>query len=166
MLYKQLKECKTMSTRSEIAVQVKDSEEIRSIYCHSDGYVDYNGRMLQNNYNSYDLAMSIINENDCSVLCETITESRFYNTWRDEGTKYKSFEREYFFMETFNHDIFAEYIYLFKNDEWHVSELKWFNDDKAYNQNMGYHTKFIPLSYAIAKLNVKVANKEIENIFA
>ena len=31
-----------MSTRSEIAIQIKDSEEIKSIYCHSDGYIEHN----------------------------------------------------------------------------------------------------------------------------
>ncbi len=156
-----------MSTRSEIAIQMKDSEEVKSIYCHSDGYIEHNGIILNDHYNSYDLALSIINQNDCSFLGETIGESRFYNSWRDEGTKHKTFLNEWDFMQTFNHDIFAEYLYLFKNNEWFVSELKSLETPKdSYNDYICYHTKYIPVSTALAKLRVQTAQEELELQFA
>ena len=141
-----------MSTRSEIAVEIKDGS-ISSIYCHSDGYLEYNGKILKNYYNSYILASDIINQNDCSSLGETIEESRFYNTWRNEDTKAKNFDNEYLFMERFSNDIFAEYIYLFKDDKWYVSELKIIDSpDDNYKDYIAYHTKFTPLDIALRNL--------------
>ena len=155
-----------MSTRSEIAIQIKDSEEIKSIYCHSDGYIEHNGIILNENYNSYDLALSIINENDCSSLSETIKESRFYNTWRNEGTKYKTFSNEYSFMQTFNGDLWIEYLYLFKDNEWLISQNKSIETKNGYNNYAYYNTSFIPVSTALAKLRVQTAQKELELQFA
>lgn len=141
-----------MSTRSEIAIENKD-ESISSIYCHSDGYLEYNGHILNNHYNSYELASSIINQNDCSSLGETIEDSRFYNTWRNEDTKSKKFDSEYHFMQEFGHNIFAEYIYLFKDDKWYVSELKTIdNPQDNYINYIAYHTEFTPLDIALSNL--------------
>jgi hypothetical protein len=141
-----------MSTRSEIAIENKD-KSISSIYCHSDGYLEYNGQILNNHYNSYELALSIIKQNDCSFLGETIEDSRFYNTWRNEDTKAKEFDSEYHFMQEFGHNIFAEYIYLFKDDKWYVSELKSIdNPHDNYNHYIAYHTKFIELNTALSNL--------------
>ena len=141
-----------MSTRSEIAIENKDGS-ISSIYCHSDGYLEYNGQILNNHYNSYELALSIIKQNDCSSLGETIEDSRFYNTWRNEDTKAKIFDSEYHFMQEFGDNIFAEYIYLFKDDEWYVSELKFIdNPHDNYNHCIGYHTKFTLLDIALSNL--------------
>jgi hypothetical protein len=144
-----------MSTRSEIAIEMED-KSIKSIYCHSDGYLEHNGVLLNRHYGSYDLALSIINENDCSILGETIEKSRFYNTWRDEDTKAREFHNEYHFMTEFGDDIFAEYIYLFKDDKWYVSELKFVKDDEYkdnYHHCIGYHTKFTLLEDLLELLN-------------
>ena len=134
-----------MSTRSEIAIENKDGS-ISSIYCHSDGYIEHNGYLLNKHYKSHKLALSIIEQNDCSYLGETIEESRFYNSWRNENTKYKKFNNESSFMQDFNNDIFAEYIYLFKNNKWYVSQLKMLdNPNDNYGHCISYHTKFILL---------------------
>ena len=134
-----------MSTRSEIAIENKDGS-ISSIYCHSDGYIENNGYLLNNHYKSYDLALSIIKQNDCSFLGTSIKTSRFYNSWRNEDTKSKNFNNESNFMLEFNNNIFAEYIYLFKNNKWYVSELKILpNPNDNYGHCISYHTKFILL---------------------
>jgi hypothetical protein len=39
-----------MSTRSRIGVMHGD--KVKSIYCHNDGYLDYNGIFLQESYDS------------------------------------------------------------------------------------------------------------------
>ena len=146
-----------MSTRSEIAVQKTDGS-IASVYCHSDGYLEYNGVMLNKHYSTYDKALSIIEQNDCSSLGETIEESRFYNSWRDEDTESKKFDNEYHFMQKFGDNIFAEYIYLFKDDDWYVSELKFIdNPSDNYNHCLAYHTKFFLLSDALKKINERAA---------
>ena len=138
-----------MSTRSEIAVEYSDGS-IKSIYCHSDGYLSYNGVILNENYDTLELANSIIEQGDCSILKQTIDESRFYNTWRNENTKAKTFTNEYAFMSHFANDIFAEYIYLFKNGKWLVSSLEFLdNPNDNYTHCIGYHTKFLILEEAL-----------------
>ena len=67
-----------MATRSEIAIQEADGT-IKSIYCHSDGYIKYVGVMLKKYYNNFNKASSIINQNDCSVLKPTIEIVRIKN---------------------------------------------------------------------------------------
>ena len=141
-----------MSTRSEIAIQNKDNS-ISSIYCHWDSYIAGVGSILNKHYGSYELALSIIEQNDCSSLGETIKESRFYNTWRNENTKSKKFDDEYHFMENFKDDIFADYIYLFKNDRWYVSKCKIMdNPEDNYFRCISYHTKFKRLDIALMEL--------------
>ena len=138
-----------MSTRSEIAVEYSDGS-IKSIYCHSDGYLSYNGVILNENYDTLELANSIIEQGDCSILKQTIDESRFYNTWRNENTKAKTFVNEYDFMSHFANDIFAEYIYLFKNGKWLVSSLEFLdNPNDNYTHCIGYHTKLLILEEAL-----------------
>jgi hypothetical protein len=60
-----------MSTRSSIAVKVEDNK-VLTIYCHSDGYLDHNGRMLLNHYNNQEKAEAIVNLGDCSFLDKSI----------------------------------------------------------------------------------------------
>lgn len=141
-----------MSTRSEIAIQNADGS-ISSIYCHWDGYLEGVGSTLNKHYGSYRLGLSIIEQNDCSSLGETIEESCFYNTWRNEDTKSKKFDNEYHFMKAFADDIFAEYIYLFKDNAWYVSECKLVdNPSDNYSHCIGYHTKFKKLDIALNEL--------------
>lgn len=157
---------------SEIAIENKDGS-ISSIHCYSDGHLEYNGQILNNHYNSYELASSIINQNDCASLGETIEDSRFYNTWRNEDTKSKKFDSEYLFMEQFSSNIFAEYIYLFKNDRWYVSELKTIdNPHDNYNHYItlyctkliAYHTKFIDYHTKFTLLDIALSNLPSEKI--
>ena len=60
-----------MGTRSDIIVQRADGTWARS-YCHSDGYLSHNGRILQNHYNSQDQADALSALSDLSFLDERI----------------------------------------------------------------------------------------------
>ena len=142
-----------MSTRSEIAVENEDGS-IKSIYCHSDGYIEYMGVLLNNYYNDFEKAKEIINENDCSMLSTTINKSRFYNSWNGENTKAKEFTDLKDLMNHFQNDIFVEYIYLFRKGIWFVSKLKFIdNPVDNYHHCISYHTKFIPLSHLLSVID-------------
>lgn len=56
-----------MSTRSSIAIKRKDGT-IESVYCHSDGYLEYNGVMLNKFYKNPEKINSLINLGDLSFL--------------------------------------------------------------------------------------------------
>ena len=49
-------------------------------------------------------------------------------------------------MNAINGDVFIEYIYLFKDNRWHVSTQKCINPTNSYDKYVGYHTKFEPVS--------------------
>ena len=150
-----------MSSRSEIAIQRMDGS-IESVYCHSDGYLSYMGVLLNGYYNSLRKARSIINQNDCSMLSTTIEKSRFYNSWRNENTKAKEFMNEYAFMDYFSSNVFAEYIYLFKDGQWFVSELNFVDNPKDnYSHCLAYHTKFVPLSEALTRVEKPYPFEEV-----
>lgn len=56
-----------MSTRSRIAV-LQSSGKIHSVYCHSDGYPSYNGKMLKAHYNTEEKANELVNLGDLSFV--------------------------------------------------------------------------------------------------
>ena len=56
-----------MATRSTISVHQKDNQ-IRSVYCHWDGYYEYNGVILYNFYNTPDKVNKLINYGSISSL--------------------------------------------------------------------------------------------------
>jgi len=60
-----------MSTRSVIAIQRGD-DEYEAIYCHSDGYLTYNGAMLLDHYNDRDTVEKLLKLGDLSCLNEKI----------------------------------------------------------------------------------------------
>lgn len=60
-----------MSTRSQIAIKRKDGK-IESIYCHSDGYLEYNGVILNEHYRNINKINHLINLGDISSLGEQV----------------------------------------------------------------------------------------------
>ena len=60
-----------MSTRSHIGF-IK-GHQITYIYCHSDGYPEYNGHMLQKYYTDKEKVENLVNLGDISVLKENLT---------------------------------------------------------------------------------------------
>lgn len=56
-----------MATRSRIGLQLADGS-ILSVYCHWDGYPEFNGVKLVENFNSYEKAAELIDLGDISCL--------------------------------------------------------------------------------------------------
>lgn len=122
-----------MSTRSAIGVMHGDN--YKAIYCHSDGYLSYNGKVLLANYDS-SKANQLVAMGDMSVLGKEIgvkidfndrmvyegdniaTQCRFYGRDRGEtGIEFKTFFND---QELFE-GIDAEYFYVMKDGVWFVS---------------------------------------------
>ena len=62
-----------MGTRSTIAIQNADGT-VTGIYCHWDGYLSHNGRILAENYTTEESVRELIALGDLSSLGETIGE--------------------------------------------------------------------------------------------
>ena len=111
-----------MSTRSNIAIQKPDGK-ILSIYVHSDGYPDGVGQCLIDSYKTYISAEKLFRYGDASYLGSTLKECSFYHRdWQRELDKahvHKNFES---FKKFYSGDIFIEFVYLFKDGQWLVSE--------------------------------------------
>ena len=109
-----------MGTRSRIGIQLAD-DSILSIYCHYDGYPEFNGVKLIENFNSRTAATELIDGGDISCL--------WTNTgWNNEvlpttGALYYSSRGEDCpprIDATFGKYLAdgEEYAYLFANGEW------------------------------------------------
>lgn len=143
-----------MGTRSRIGVMHGD--KCKSVYCHWDGYLGYNGKMLQEHYDS-SKANFLVALGDLSSLCleveipEGVEHSFdkpasnitvFYGRDRGEkGTEFKvahTFEQ---FLEQCN-NCAAEYYYIMRDGVWYVGT--------TYSSDAELGNKLVPLAQALA----------------
>jgi hypothetical protein len=124
-----------MGTRSRIGVMHGD--KCKSVYCHWDGYLEHNGRILQEHYDSAK-ANHLVSLGDMSSLAKAIEIPEgvdhdfddladhitvFYGRDRgEEGTEFKvalAFEQ---FLEQCN-NCGAEYYYIMKDGVWYCGDM-------------------------------------------
>ena len=137
-----------MSTRSNIAIEDPKTKKVKVIYVHSDGYPYGVGKCLVDNYNKRDVAELLFNHGDASYLDETIDQCSFYGRdWDREEEPAKTYRDEWMYMYDMRGGGMIEYIYLFKNNRWHVSTSKYVPESKlknSYESGISYFTKFEP----------------------
>jgi hypothetical protein len=119
-----------MATRSRIGLQLVDGS-ILSVYCHWDGYPEFNGVKLIENFNSYDAAAELIDGGDISALWtnagwnnETLptTGPLYYSTrGEDLPPRHDADLNEY--LCNGEEYAYLEYAYLFVNGEWVCYDL-------------------------------------------
>ena len=123
-----------MGTRSRIGVMHGDV--LKSVYCHWDGYLDNNGRILLNHYDSakanHLVALGDISSLDINVeIPEGVEHSYqvplkgitvFYG--RDRGEEGNEFAVDHDFESFMKRvdDSSAEYYYIMKDGEWFVGD--------------------------------------------
>ena len=137
-----------MSTRSNIAIEDPKTKKVKVIYVHSDGYPYGVGKILVDNYNRRELAELLFNYGDASYLGDTIDECSFYGRdWNRKEDPAKTYRDEWMFMRHIGGDAFIEYIYIFKDNRWHVSTGKYIPESKLPNSysSVSYFTKFEPV---------------------
>ena len=105
-----------MATRSLICKTTGFETEIESKYCHYDGYPSYNGDILLNHYNNeIEIDNLLANDEYISSLETSIEETKF------GGEEHNSFHKDE--QELYDCDDYGvDYIYLFKNGEWYVTD--------------------------------------------
>ena len=108
-----------MSTRCLIGIQ--RGNKVQYSYCHHDGYVDWVGKVLVNHYDTEPKVTELLSFGDMSCLEENTNECIFYERDRDE----RGCHRPEVNIDKYNFKLQddAEYIYLFKDNEWYVR--KW-----------------------------------------
>jgi hypothetical protein len=112
-----------MATRSRIAIENQDGTVI-SIYCHWDGHIETNGKILNNNYTTKDKVEELIALGNLSSLDKTLETTTSYH--RDNG-EYHLIQIPFINVEELFEDGFSmgvEYIYCFTKDGiWLVNAL-------------------------------------------
>ena len=136
-----------MSTRSNIAIEDPKTKKVKVIYVHSDGYPYGVGKCLVDYYNNRQLAAKLFEHGDASYLGDTIDECSFYGRdWERKEEPAKVYRDEWMYMNEIKGDVFIEYIYLFKNDQWHVATQKSTKANDGYDGGtLFYYTDFEPV---------------------
>ncbi len=123
-----------MSTRSLICEEL-DNGKYKTIYCHSDGYLEWNGALLLDFYNSKQKVEELLNLGDISILYPLLyPDPRFphgfdYNErqenvvvayGRDRGETGVE-AKKYSYDQITADDTMIAFVYIFdKNNEWQV----------------------------------------------
>ena len=143
-----------MSTRSNIAIELpKDkngNKKVIVIFVHSDGYPYGVGKCLVDHYNKRELAELLFNHGDASYLGDTIDECSFYGRdWDRKEDPARTYRDEWMYLYNMQGENMIEYIYLFKDNRWHVSTSKYVPESalkNPYDGGIAYWTKFEPVS--------------------
>ena len=122
-----------MGTRSRIGIQLAD-ESILSVYCHYDGYPEFNGVKLVEHFNSRDAATELIDGGDISCLWtnagwnnETLPETGpLYYSSRGEDCPPRLDANKYDYLAEGE-----EYAYIYTlNNEWVCYNRYQFEDNR------------------------------------
>ena len=129
-----------MGTRSRIGVMHGD--KLKSVYCHWDGYLEHNGRILQDHYDSAK-ANHLVALGDISSLREEIGEEHPFSGYdvtpnishekynelygkmttfygRDRGESGVDFTVDQSYNEFLSKDYDYEYYYIMNDGVWYV----------------------------------------------
>jgi len=120
-----------MATRSRIGIQLAD-DSVLSVYCHWDGYPEFNGVKLVEHFNSYVAASELIDGGDMSCLWtnagwqnETLpTTGPLYYSSRGEDRVPQHHKDLNEYLMFADHDCCGEYAYLYQNDQWVCYQLQ------------------------------------------
>lgn len=135
-----------MATRSTIAMEFADGT-VQQIYCHWDGYLEYNGKILFNHYVDPYKTRELIDMGGISSLYNTIEETKqgAYHFWRGEELRVEKFND---FQDYLAHHQYEDYEYILRKDgHWYVQA----HDDA-----------FVMLKSAIADAQDLIAQEETE----
>lgn len=110
-----------MATRSVIAKL--DDKGVQAIYCHNDGYLSNNGKILDQHYQNEVKVDNLIAQGDASSLKDTIEDTIFYHRDRGdcyEGVKAVNLNNETKLLEHAFEKCDAEVVYMFAYGSWYV----------------------------------------------
>ena len=133
-----------MATRSVIAKL--DDRGIQAIYCHNDGYLSNNGKILDQHYQNEVKVDNLIAQGDISSLKDTIEDTIFYHRDRGEDNKEAvNLNNETKLLEHAFESCDAEVVYMFAYGSWYVYDNSNKIGDSSY--------QFIELEEALYTVN-------------
>ena len=115
-----------MGTASMIGYYNEDGS-VTATYCHYDGYIAYNGRLLVESYNTPEKAKAVANAGYLSGLKPDLYESVVEAVHNEPPVAYDSVE---VFAATGDQHCGADYLYLFDGEAWFFT--------KTYGKNRAF----------------------------
>ena len=153
-----------MATRSNIAMKTLEGK-IVSVYCHWDGYVANNGKILLENYADVDKIEALVALGSISSLGTVIGEQQDFmdrDTQKDEWTLFYSRDRgeelsiqEYASIPDWIDDM-EEYAYLWNGQEWLVNDHG--EKDEKGNPVFNFLDVMVPIE--LARMEQRIAAAE------
>ena len=136
-----------MGTRSRVGVM--HGNVCKSVYCHYDGYLEYTGKLLLENYDSA-TANELVARGDNSGVQKTLGDMNFYS---DRGETDVSWQVAHTFEEFLEQveNCGGEYYYIMRDGEWYAGCI--------------YATKGVVMN-GLVPLSEAVAAKDIEGLTA
>lgn len=118
-----------MSTRSVIATTT-DKGTLKGVYCHFDGGIGHNGRILVNHYTSEEKVNELISNGGISSLDESIGQKHSFNNRPEGQTTFYHRDRgeplEIYNWKTtkqLKEDMYdCEFFYVFLKGDWYVAD--------------------------------------------
>jgi hypothetical protein len=155
-----------MATRSNIAMKTAEGK-IVSVYCHWDGYVANNGKILLENYTDIDKIEALVALGSISSLGTAIGDKQDFDdrsTQKDEWTLFYSRDRgeqlsiqEYDDIPSWINDM-EEYAYLWNGQEWLVNDHG-ATDAKGY-PIFDLLSTLVPIELAAMEARMKAYNNQ------
>lgn len=109
-----------MATRGLIAREVS-KDELECIYSHWDNYLEYNGVILSEHYDSKERVEELFaQKRDVVFLAPTVRKTSFYS-----GSEGGAIKLKYSELESYAKQCFAEFIYVFTlKERWKFKKRK------------------------------------------
>jgi len=101
-----------MSTNGTIIVQRPGTNEFASIYTHWDSYPSHNGKILLENYNTYEKVIELIELGSLSELHPTPDACVSHHRWRGD-------DKNINLSSNLSDHTDFQYSYLFRDGAWH-----------------------------------------------
>lgn len=117
-----------MTTRSTIGIENGDVTTTY-IYCHCDGYLDYNGKMLIEHYNTKERVEALVALGDLSSLDENLSACIAYHRDRGEKFRQEKISSSYYNIQSMANVYWADYVYLWKDGEWFYQEQRYIDGE-------------------------------------
>lgn len=105
-----------MGTRSRVGVM--HGTTCKSVYCHYDGYLEYTGKLLLENYDSA-LANQLVALGDNSGVQKTIEGMNFYSERGETNVSWQVAHTFEEFLEQVD-NCGGEYYYIMRDGEWYA----------------------------------------------
>ena len=142
-----------MSTNSSISI--KKDNKYKSVYCHWDGYLQYNGVILYEKYNTLEKIEELFSYGDISSLGETIETCKFYHRDRNEKLSLPSWDSNL---------LYEEYTYVFEDDTWYVYDYYYYYEDDTKEIHYDKISLLEALSLEIKDYKQKIRIEKIKRL--